>query len=379
MNILMLNYEFPPIGGGAATANFYLLNEFAKIRNIRIDLVTSSGANKFEKVMFSDNIFLYKLNVKKRNPNYQTFKETLHWSISTLFFLRHLINKERYAMFHAWFGWPCGFFGYLYRNRIPYIISLRGTDVPGFNQRFNMLDKIIFNHYSRVVWSRAHTVSANSKGLRQLALKTWRGKINLIPNGIDTKEFYPRDKEDNNLVFLTVSRLIPRKGLNYLIQSMRYIVPKYQNVELKIIGDGPEMKSLKRLATQHGVNKYISFLGYVRHDRLAQIYRTSHIFILPSLNEGMSNSILEAMASGLPIIATNTGGAHELMCNNGILIKKRSSKAISNAVLTLIEKKEMRLKYAKNSRKIAEKMSWSKIAEKYFNIYRMTGGAPDGS
>jgi glycosyltransferase involved in cell wall biosynthesis len=164
MKILMLNYEFPPIGGGAANANYYLLKEFSKNKDIEIDLVTASPKNKFLKERFSKNITIHRLNVNKTNPNYQTFSETYLWSVKTYFTLGRMIQKKKYDLCHCWFGWPSGFFGYLWRKDIPYIIGLRGTDVPGFNPRFKQLDKIFWPGYSKIVWGYAKKLLLIQKG-----------------------------------------------------------------------------------------------------------------------------------------------------------------------------------------------------------------------
>lgn len=360
MKILMLNYEFPPIGGGSGNATFHLLKEFSKYKELDIDLVTASpGKYKIEK--FSKNITLYRLNVEKKNIHYQTGKETFLWSIRTLFFLIKLHQKKEYDLCHCWTGWPSGFFGYFFEKDQKYIIGLRGSDVPGYNQRFKFADKIIFKPYSKIIWQRATKIIANSEGLKKLAYKTWKGQLDIIPNGIDTTKFKPGNFPEKPRL-ITVSRLIKRKGLEYLITALKDI-----DLELDIIGEGPELENLKRLAKEHNVK--VNFLGYVKHDNLPKHYQKASIFVLPSLYEGMSNSILEAMASGLPIITTNTGGTQELIHDNGIIVKKKSSSSIRKAILTIINNDLIR-EQGKNSRNLALKMSWENVAKQYFNLYK---------
>jgi len=137
----MLNYEFPPIGGGAAIANYHLLTEFIGNADLEIDLVTSSPANRFEIEQFSENIKIFKLNVGKKELHYWTMPEIARWTWKAYWFFRKLINENRYDLCHCWFGWPSGIIGYLFRKRVPYIIALRGSDVPGYNARLKILDK----------------------------------------------------------------------------------------------------------------------------------------------------------------------------------------------------------------------------------------------
>ncbi len=360
MKILMINYEFPPVGGGSANATYHLLKEFSNYKDVEIDLVTASP-DEYKIENFSKNITIYKLDIRKKSLHYQTNKEIFLWSIRTLFFIPKLLKKKNYDLCHCWGGWPSGFFGYFYEKKQPFVVGLRGTDVPGFNPRMGFLDKIVFKPYSKVVWSRAAKVVSNSKGLRKLAHKSWDGKIEIIYNGIDTKTFKP-GKKPKKIKLITVCRLIKRKGLEYLILALKDL-----DIELDIIGQGPELDNLMKLSKSLGVK--VNFLGYVKHDELPKYYKKSSIFVLPSLYEGMSNSILEAMASGLPIITTNTGGTQELIHDNGIIIKKKSVSSITKALNILINNNLIK-EYGKNSRKIALKLSWKNVAKQYYKLFK---------
>ena len=360
MKILMLNYEFPPLGGGSANATYHLLKEFSKYDDLEIDLITASSG-KYKKERFSKNITLYKIDIDKKHIHYQTNKEIFLWSTKALFFMSKHLKKNKYDLCHCWGGWPSGFFGYFFEKDQKFTIGLRGTDVPGFSSRMGILDKVVFNPYSKIVWSRATKIITNSSGLKKLAHKTWKGDIDIIYNGIDTKKFKP-GKMSSKTKIITVCRLIKRKGLEYLIEALKDL-----DVELDIIGEGPELKSLKLLAKELHVK--VNFIGYVKHENLPSYYQKASIFVLPSLYEGMSNSILEAMACGLPIITTNTGGTQELIHDNGIIIKKKSSSDIRKAITTML-KNNLVKEMSNNSRKSALKLSWSNIAKQYYDLFK---------
>ena len=163
----MLNYEFPPLGGGAANANYYLLKEFAKTNDIFIDLVTSSANNKFEIDNFSKNIRIFKLNVYKKDIHFWKTVEIGRWTLKVYFFVRKIVRNNKYDICHCWFGWPSGIIGYLFRKKMPYIVALRGSDVPKFNPRLKRLDKFVFTPVSKKVWKNAKHVTANSEGLKK--------------------------------------------------------------------------------------------------------------------------------------------------------------------------------------------------------------------
>lgn len=360
MRILMLNYEFPPLGGGAANANLFLLKEFSNFEDLTIDLITSSP-KKYEEESFSDNIKLYKMDVGKGQIHYWTQKEILRYSKSARKKAEQLIVKNKYDLIHAWFGVPCG---YIARKLgLPYIVSLRGSDVPGFNVRFSP-QYIFLKPIIRGVWRNAEKVVANSEGLKNLARNTLDIPIDIIYNGVDINEFTPQYNEYEKLNILCVSRLIKRKGIEYLIEGIRNL-----DVELTIVGEGTEEENLNRLCSEIGVQNRVHFVGYVPHDKIKKYYTKADIYVQPSLNEGMSNTVLEAMASGLPIITTDTGGTMELIKENGIVVPMKDPEAIKKAVIKYVQNRELVEKHGRTSREIAEGMSWSKTAEGYLKIY----------
>jgi len=367
--ILVLNYEFPPLGGGAGNATYYLLKEFAKNNKIFIDLVTSS-IGEYKEEQFSDNIKIYYLNIGKKGLlHYQKQKDLLIYSWKTYWFCKKLKNKEKYDLIHAFFGIPCGFIALLLK--LPYIVSLRGSDVPFYNKRFFWLDKYIFQYLSKLIWRKAESVVTNSQGLKNLANQILPTKnINIIYNGVDMVQFRPISKKNNELVFLSTSRLIKRKGVEYLIYAFLDFIKLYKNCKLLILGDGDLKSYLMQLVNKSEFKKNIFFLGTIDHKNLHEYYQQSDVFILPSLNEGMSNSILEAMASGLAVITTDTGGTKELINeNNGIIIDKHNARSIYLAMENLYLNKKLLNKIKISNREKVINFSWKNIANQYLTLY----------
>jgi glycosyltransferase involved in cell wall biosynthesis len=361
----MLNYEFPPLGGGAANANRHLLEEFADWNDLSIDLITSSPDSDKE-VDFSDNIKIYKLDVSKRAVHHWTQSEIARYSIRALKQAKNLNNKNGYDLIHAWFGVPSGILARLMRT--PYIVSLRGSDVPGYSERFS-LQYVFLRPLLKHVWNQADAVIANSEGLRELARETADPGIEVIPNGVAVSNFSPRFEREGPLSVLCVARLIRRKGIGYLIDA----VGDLENVTLTIVGEGEIEDELKTKVESQGLSSRVRFAGYVPHDDIHSYYEQADVFVLPSFNEGMSNTILEAMAAGLPILTTDTGGTDELLNGNGFVIEKPESNAIREALIHYRDNDRDRVEHAKKSRALAENMSWTSVAEQYYSIYERFG------
>lgn len=426
----MINFEFPPIGGGTANANYYFLKELKKNKKIRVDLVTSTDKNSTDKktnteiTKFSSNITIYKIGIKKQDLHHWKASEMLIWCVKAYFLIKKLISlssksSDPYDLMHCWNAWPPGFFGYWFRKKIPYIIALRGHDVPGYEIRFEKLEKFFLKSLSRKIWKNAKKVTANSEQLIELAHKTLNLPILMIPNGIDTKEFKPNLKikkgsrinqsnnnnnyESNNesytnqiennqssiilaskgsrlsvnntsnssnkLTLISTGRLGQRKGYIYLIKALQKLkqINKKEFFKLILIGKGIEEEKLK----QESKGLDIEFLGFISHDKLPKYLNKADVYISSSLVEGMSNSILEAMACGLPIITTDVGGTKELIKEkgdqqNGVIIEKTADiDSIIEALIHYLENPNLIKVHGLNSRKIAEQMSWKNTVQRY--------------
>ena len=198
-----------------------------------------------------------------------------------------------------------------------------------------------------------------------------RTKIAIIPNGVDTNEFCPQIRKNNNTFnVLCVSRLIERKGIHFLLDAWKKFIEKNQNSKLFIVGEGNMENELRTQAEKLKINSSVEFTGRLEHEKTVEMYKNADIFVLPSMNEGMSNTILEAMACGLPIVSTGVGGSDELFSDNAIIVPEQNSKTITKALFKLAEDDKLREKMGAVSRANAEKMSWKSVAISYYECYK---------
>ena len=371
LNLLMLNYEFPPIGGGAANAHLSLLRQYAGNSELNVDVLTSAPKPGFSKESFSENITIYKVGIHKKNLHFWRKAEVLEWLFKAQFHYRRLLRENDYDLVHAFFGFPTGWLCYRSANKLPYIISLRGSDVPGYNIRLGLDYKLMAGLFRRI-WSGAALVVANSNGLRKLSLEFMPAlDIRVIPNGVDTEIFHPSQKQTltKPIQALTVCRLISRKRIDLLIRAVARTKVFGLNVQLNIAGQGNLMEPLQKLADQLNIADSVAFMGAVPAEQMPQLYRDNDILVMSSAHEGMSNAMLEAMASGLPIITTRCEGAEELIENNGIVVEDPCAEAIAEAIKELADNRQEHKRMSIAARKRAERFSWSSTAEEYLKFY----------
>jgi L-malate glycosyltransferase len=380
MRILFFNYEFPPLGGGAGNASAYILKEYTKTPGVEVDFVTSSFDEQLHVENFGGNVTIHRLPIGKNQNNihYQTKKELLQYAWQSYKYSRKLAKEKSYDLSHSFFSVPCGFVSMLLKWEfgIPYIVSLRGSDVPGYSERFGLIYKVI-TPIIKFIWKNAYFVISNSDGLRQLAFQAAPGKeIGIIHNGIDIEEFFPdHSKTDpNHFNIICVSRVTPRKGIRFLVQAFKILEARYAHIRMIIAGDGNEKKSLEQLVRGLGLEDKIVFLGAVPHEKVVEYYQKSNVFVLPSLNEGMSNTMLEALACGLPMVATDTGGTKELITDrkNGLIVKMQDPDDLAEKIEQIILDRELEKQMGIESRILAEQLSWGKVAGEYLDLYEKT-------
>lgn len=376
MRILLYGYEYPPLGGGVGNALKKLFEQFSKYDDLHIDFVTTSLNNKLEIEEVYPNITFYRLPLGVRTPqNYHKQKPLqmlLFWWKAYIRTWR-LVFKYKYDASH-FFGFPGGLVSLLFRWRMPYFISLRGVDVPGYNPRFKKL-YIFYKPLSWLIWKFAKKVIPNSQGLFELAQNT-AVKVNyeIIPNGIDTNSFKPvaESKKFKTFTITQGGTLFgKKKGLEYLIRGFALFHEKYSDSKLLMIGSGDLEDDFKQLVKELNIEKSVEFTGFQENSWVSENLPKCHVFCLPSLNEGMSNAALEALASGLPLILTNTGGTRELLSNNnGIIVQKENPEEIANAIETLYSDEKLRKNIGKRSRERSLEMSWESVAKQYYDIYQ---------
>lgn len=370
MRILVISHEYPPIGGGGANACMFLTQGYAQSGH-NVTLVTAwyEGLKEHESI---DGVEIYRIKSKRAHKEHCSFKEMLSFIFKALPLADRLERKNRYDVCQIFFGIPSGPVGYWLKKRygLPYVIRFGGGDIPGFQDRFKTVYKLI-GPFVKIIWNNAAALVANSEGLKHFAEKFYSKKeISVICNGVDTAKFTPADEKNCNGVInlLFVSRLIERKGLQFVIPELKSISEgTAKDIHLTVVGDGPYRAALEELTAGCNVSELVTFAGQKDKDELPAYYRSGDIFVFPSKREGMPNAVLEAMASGLAVVMTPCEGSSELIDNNGVVadfpqfIEKLCALVANEAAICAM---------GKSSRQRAvEEFSWERAVERYLLLF----------
>ncbi len=372
--LLLVNHEYPPLGGGAATATEALARAFAE-QGADVHVLTAAfpGLPREE---ISGAIRVKRVRALRRRAEQSNPIEMITFMISAAWQGMRLARDWKPDLSIAFFGIPAGPVSLTLRNvtRVPYIVSLRGGDVPGHQPEQLKTYHALAKPFVRHVWKRAAAVVANSSGLRDQALRALPDlEIPVIHNGVDTDFFSPGDAQgeapDRPVRLLFVGRVSYEKGLQHLLPALANMADA--GWMLRIVGDGPYMDAVDRHVRDLGLEDRVERIGWITREQLPSIYRDADLFVFPSTDEGMPNSVLEAMASGLPVIATRIPGSEDLVVDGetGALVEAGNTAALADALSSFIADGEKRRRMGAAGRQRAlDTFSWQKTAEAYLDL-----------
>jgi glycosyltransferase involved in cell wall biosynthesis len=366
--ILIFSIAYYPLVGGAEVA----IKEITeRIDDIYFDMITlhlNKKSPKFEKIG--------KINV------YRVGGTKLFFPIIACLKATCLHKKNNYNLIWSIMAASAGFaalFFKLTHPKIPYLLTLQeGDPIPEIKRKV----MLVYRLFKRI-FTKADFIQAISNYLANWAREMGaKCPIEVVPNGVDIKKFsifnFQFSKNDLNLnendkIIITTSRLVKKNAVDDVIDAMQYLP---ENIKFLILGDGPLEKNLKFKIKNLKLDGRVIFLGHVNHEDLPHYLKISDVFVRPSLSEGMGNSFIEAMAAGLPVIATPVGGIPDFLRDRetGLFCEVRNPKSIAEKVKIYLENNDLREKIITNARKLVnEKYDWNLIAGKMREIFKKLG------
>lgn len=370
----MLNNEFPPLGGGTGTVNRALLQRWARVPALDIDLITSARGTRAESESFAERVRIFKVPVANRNIHHSSNRELLTYAARALALAWQLQRARAYDFCFAWSALPAGAVACALRQLagLPYLVRVCGPDIPGFELRYGRLYPLL-TPVIRAVWRSAEVVVAKCEREAEMIRAVDRGIcLALVPNGVDAEAFARAHiPDDGPLRLLCVARLIERKGQHHLIQAVKRLTEQGIDVTLELVGAGDAQAANEAQARALGIAARVRFVGYVPREEIARYYAGAHVFVLASYNEGMSVATLEALAAGLPIVVTRTGGTDELVVEgvNGLTFAWADVDTLTAHLRRLASDRELARRMGAAARQHAQNFAWDGAAQSYLRLF----------
>jgi glycosyltransferase involved in cell wall biosynthesis len=358
--------------GGAASI-ILGLGHVAQAEGWQVDVLTTDPV--FQHAVRQHGLGLVNLDVIRREIRPV-------WDLGGLARLTSFLRRESYRIVHTHTS-KAGFVGRLAARLagVPVIVhTVHGfafhEDSPVHVRRFySTLERLASGWCDRIVsvseFHRAWAIELGMCSPRQ---------ITAIPNGIAE---LGRNREvglaelrremgagHDDLVILSMARLAPDKGLDYLIEAAAILPPTARRIQIVIAGEGPERDRLEQLASHLGVTKRVRFLGF-RED-VGDLLAASDLVVLPSLREGLSIALLEAMAAGKPIIASSIGSQREVASHADMarLVRPADSRALSEAIVRLAGDEDLMARLGRTARAVYEgRYTESRMLHSYRQLY----------
>ena len=233
----------------------------------------------------------------------------------------------------------------------------------------------------RIMLSKADEIIAVSDSARRFISHFTDVPVRVIPNGVDTSRFRKMDRDEarefmgfgDEPFFLYVGRLVTKKGLFTLLLAFRDVLKEIPKAKLRIAGKGKLKPVLSSMSKVLGINGNVEFLGYVPDDALNPLFSSADVFVLPSsFGESFGIVILEAMASGTPVIGTKVGGIEEILEDGkyGVLVHPSDPSELACAMISMMSDRDIQEKIVKRAlQKVRKEYDWRVVAKKVMKLY----------
>ncbi len=377
IRLLVLNYEYPPLGGGSSPVTLNLAKTLAA-RGHEVDVVTT-GFRHLPREENASGVRVVRVRALRSRMELSYVHELLSFVVAGSARVRRLCRQKDYDLCHAHFLIPTGLVPFLlHRQRgfPPYVVTCHGSDVPGYNpDRFRHIHRAT-PPLLAAIGNAAEAVIAPSSAMEALittGIPGFKGPLRRIAYGIDARDLTPLEKEPKILV---AARLFKRKGVREVIEALREL--SLNGYSLEVAGDGPERGRLEALTRESGVPA--RFHGWLDRGEMDELFARCRIFVLATQIDNFPSSLLEAMAAGCAILTTRAGGCPEVIGDAGVLVDHGDPKQLRESLRALTSDPELCRDLGARARARAlRRFDWNTIATAHEVVFQEAIGRRERS
>ncbi|OYT40916.1 MAG: hypothetical protein B6U86_03395 [Candidatus Altiarchaeales archaeon ex4484_43] len=371
LRVCMLIDVWTPVYGGGKAHVWELSKNLVERHNCVVDIYTRKLLDDSGVVYDKDeSYFNGRLNVYRVGyaAKYSSLMGRFLYALLTPFRL-----KKRYDLIHAhayYAAYPAKIIQFLTKK--PLIFTVHGVALEARGEMDSGITSSLKSFMENATLFKLRYDCEISVDSSIRDYKNVNKKIEVIPNGVDVAKFDEviTEKTDKFKI-LYVGRLHPQKGLKYLIKAAEKVIEKNPGVEFHLIGSGPLEQELRSEVRETGLSRYFRFRGKIFNNQLIKEYKSSRLFVLPSIYEGQPLTLLEAWAAKLPVVATDVGGNKDFIREgvNGYLVEPRNPGKLAEAIIKAIGNKKLDEIGLNGYALVKESYTWVDVAEKTYKLY----------
>lgn len=392
MRIAHLIHTFPPAVHGGGELFVYELSRRLAGKGHQVIVTTRGFENLPDKERTEDfcieryknpapETWKYHPIAKMNVPWYGKYSVLSLDVIYSVRYLSRLVREKKLDLVHASFIVPSGFSGAIVKSftGTPLVITIHG------NADFYEVPKIFYPMLRYSANNADMLVAVGHELKRNLLKELGDYDIRVIPNGVDVEKYRPdrtirdetRRKQGitrNAPILLSISRLVERKNIDLVLRAVPYIIQRLPDFKFLIVGEGPEYRRLRSLTQELQIESAVIFTGFVSEEEKTRIYLSSDAFIQLSSREGLSISLLESKAAGLPAIVSDSKGTREPVKENEsgkIVSDPKNHIDVAEKVIELLTDTRNRKRLGENARREAEEnYSLEAMTSRYIEVYK---------
>ena len=382
MKVAMLAPEFSPSWGGVGSYTYNLVNNLPEDVELHIISIDWQINDSYEDLLLDKGIKIHK--VTKISGN-ESFFYNLKFQIALFRKIRNLNDKYNFDLIHSHSGHLPHNFSQLWKLA-PMIVTVH-TETKGIKKARSFADskkdrtEVLNDLFAPFISFSEKITFKNSDSLLPISQFTLNqinndygvntdGRSKVIYNGVDTKLFRPKSSNNKEITILFAGRLYSVKGVDIFLNAFKIVFDKGYKIKLILAGRG-DIEYVNNFLSAFPKDSF-SICGRVSYQDMPQLYNKSDIVIVPSLYEGCSGTILEAMACNKIVIASDVGGTPEIIKDgyNGLLFESRNSLELANKIICIIEENFDIESIRKNGREtIINNFNWKDKADEVYNCY----------
>lgn len=377
MNILLINFEYPPLGGGGGVATAQIAEELATRNTVHV--ITTAYKN-LPRYSYEHGVHIHRVPVLGRsNMPTASLLSLLTFAPMALMYGMSLTRKHAFDVINAHFIIPSGVpaLPIAALRKIPLVVTLIGGDIYDPSKGISPHRHALLRFVIRFIATRSQALTAISHDTKQRAIELHgiSQDITVIPIGLVPSSESAMSRQslgipDDAFLCVSIGRLVPRKGYRTLLAAWRNI----PNAHLFIIGDGPQKNMLEALIRAYNLTDRVRLLGFVPEEKKHALLRAANAYVSSAQHEGFGIVFLEAMDAGLPIVASNDGGQKDFLTHgrNAFLIPPLDAHMMTQAVVELMHDIKIQQEMSTNNKNDVQQYYISKTATMLEKVLEQT-------